>query len=366
MELLLKDFKPERELKTPVNIPRKPRFPVIDAHNHLFAEMPPEKMIEIMDACGVEAFINVSANVTFPYNGKEFSIEHKGFDYYLERYMKPFPGRFYGFTMSDFACAEDELIKDDHFAERAIAHLEEDIAKGALGLKVTKELGLKFKDASGEYVPVDDQRLYPVWRKAGELGCPVLIHVSDPVAFFHPADAANEHYLTLQEFAGWSYHKARFTKAELLAQRDRMIAAHPDTVFICPHVANHAEDLASVAEFMDTHPNVMIDFSARIDELGRQPYSAREFFIKYHERIIFGTDMILSPSMYRCYFRFLETHDESFDYPDYLGRWGHSRWGIYGLCLPDYVLEAIYNKNILRLLPKLRATGSNGMRSQKI
>lgn len=355
MNLLLKDYKPKRMLKTPENIPLKPRFPVIDAHNHLFAEMPPEKMIAIMDECGVKSFNNVSANVTLPYNGKEFSIEYKGFDYYRDKYMERYPGRFHGFTMSDFACAENGvLIKDDDFADKAVMHFEEDLKKGALGLKITKELGLLFKDYKGEYIPVDDKRLYPVWEKAGELGRPVLIHVSDPVAFFLPSDETNEHYLTLQEFAGWSFYGAYFSKEELLAQRDRMIADHPDTVFICPHVANLAENLNSVAKFMDENPNVIIDFSARIDELGRQPYAAREFLIKYSKRVIFGTDMIISPEMYRCYFRFLETKDECFDYPDYIGRWGHSRWGIYGLYLPDDVLEDIYYKNICSLIPELK------------
>ncbi|MDD5728492.1 MAG: amidohydrolase family protein, partial [Victivallales bacterium] len=317
-------------------------------------EMPPEKMIGIMDECGIKSFNNVSANVTLPYNGKEFSIEYMGFDYYRTNYMNRYPGRFYGFTMSDFACAENGvLIKDDDFADKAIAHLEEDLKKGAQGLKITKELGLLFRDYKNEYIPVDDKRLYPVWKKAGELGRPVLIHVSDPVAFFLPCDATNEHYLTLQEFAGWSFYGAHFSKEELLAQRNRMIADHPDTIFICPHVANFAEDLSSVAKFMDENPNVIIDFSARIDELGRQPYVAREFLIKYSKRIIFGTDMIISPEMYRCYFRFLETKDECFEYPDYIGRWGHSRWGIYGLYLPDEVLENIYYKNICALLPEL-------------
>jgi predicted TIM-barrel fold metal-dependent hydrolase len=105
---------------------------------------------------------------------------------------------------------------------------------------------------------------------------------------------------------------------------------------------------------MDENPNVIIDFSARIDELGRQPYAAREFLIKYSKRVIFGTDMIVSPEMYRCYFRFLETKDECFDYPDYIGRWGHSRWGIYGLYLPDDVLENIYYKNICALIPEMK------------
>ena len=104
-----------------------------------------------------------------------------------------------------------------------------------------------------------------------------------------------------------------------------MIAAHPKTTFILPHVANNPEDLDSVAALLADFPNVRIDFSARIDEFGRQPYTARDFFIAWQDRILFGVDMPVRPDIYRCYFRFLETRDEYFDYPDYIGFWGRSR-----------------------------------------
>ena len=111
------------------------------------------------------------------------------------------------------------------------------------------------------------------------MGVPVLIHVSDPIAFFLPIDEHNEHYLTLQEFPAWSFHGSHFGKWELLEQRNRMIRRHPQTTFLLPHVANLPEDLAAGEPLLDAHPNVFIDFSARIDELGRQPYTARDFFV---------------------------------------------------------------------------------------
>ena len=132
---------------------------------------------------------------------------------------------------------------------------------------------------------------------------------------------------------------------------------HQETVFILPHVANHAENLGYVARLLDDNENVFIDFSARLDELGRQPYSSREFFMKYQDRIIFGTDMPAntdsSADMYRCYFRFLETYDESFYSPDYDGTFNRARWPICGIGLPGEVLEKIYYKNILKLIPSL-------------
>jgi predicted TIM-barrel fold metal-dependent hydrolase len=183
----------------------------------------------------------------------------------------------------------------------------------------------------------------------------VLIHVSDPAAFFLPIDAHNEHYLTLREFPAWSFHGSHFSKEELLRQRNRMIADHPQTMFILPHVANYPEDLASVGQLLDAHPNVVIDFSARIDELGRQPYTAHDFFIRYQDRILFGLDMPISPEAYRCCFRFLETRDEHFDYPDYIGRFGvYTRWKLCALDLPDEVLKKVYCENAGRVIPGVR------------
>jgi len=353
-DLLLRDFKPKPMLKRPDNTPQKAKFPAIDVHNHLFGQMPAEEMVKIMDDVGLRVFVNLSGNVTVPFDEKGYTLKRVEFGWFAENYIKKFPDRFAAFTMSDFAQWGDfTLIKDSRFTELAIQHFEEDVAKGALGLKITKELGLQFKDADGRVIPVDDERLFPLWRRAGELGKPVLIHVSDPQAFFLPVDETNEHYPTLQEFPGWSFVGSFYSKWELLEQRNRMIAAHPNTTFILPHVANNPEDLDSVAELLDRFPNVYIDFSARIDELGRQPYTARDFFIKYQDRIMFGTDMPISPDIYRAYYRFLETRDEYFEYPDYIGRWGYSRWRIYGLYLPDEVLRKVYHANAERVIPGL-------------
>jgi len=353
-EPLLKGFRPEPMLKRPSHVPERAKYPVIDAHNHLFGDAAPEDLLRVMDEVGVRAFVNVTGNATLPYSNNCYTIRRREFGVFADAYVRAHPGRFAAFTMSDFAQWGDPvLMKDAAFVDGAIQRLEGDVTQGACGLKVTKELGLFFRDSSGAMIPVDDERLSPIWTRAGELGIPVLIHVSDPVAFFLPIDERNEHYTTLKEFPGWSFHGSFFSKWDLLDQRDHLIAAHPRTTFILPHVANNPEDLAYVSRLLDDYPNVYIDFSARMDELGRQPYSARDFFVAYHDRILFGTDMPVSADIYRCYFRFLETSDEYFDYPDYIGRWGHSRWKIYGLHLPDEVLRKVYYENATRVIPGL-------------
>ena len=352
----LRDFKPRSLLRTPEHTPARARFPVIDAHNHLFGQAAPEVLLRAMDASGVATWLNVSGNVVLPLVNNTYTIARVPIDMFLDAYVKPFPGRFACFTMADFAQWGDfVLLKDESFASRCIRTFEEDVAKGACGLKVTKELGLQFTDAEGGMLRVDDERLYPIWQRAGELGLPVLMHVSDPVGFFLPADATNEHLPVLEEFPAWSFHGAHFSKEQLLQQRNRLVRDQPNTTFILPHVANNPEDLGSVARLLDENENVMIDISARLDELGRQPYSAHDFIVRYQDRVLFGTDMPVAPDILRCHFRFFETRDEYFETPDYIGRWGMSRWRVHGLGLPDQVLEKLYWRNAVRIVPGLQA-----------
>jgi predicted TIM-barrel fold metal-dependent hydrolase len=350
------DVRPRSLLKRHSHVPERARIPVIDAHNHLFADMPADRMVEIMDAVGVRTFVNVTGNCGMPFDDKGYTIKRRDIGIYICDWMEKYPGRFACFTMADFAQWDEfTLDLDAGFAERCTATLEKDVRAGAIGLKVTKELGLRFHAPDGSMIRVDDPRLYPVWKRAGELGLPVLIHTTDPVGFFLPTDdPSGEHYATLQKYPGWSFHGSHFSKRELLEQRTRMMADHPGTTFICPHVANNPEDLDWVSSLLDRLPNVCIDFSARMDELGRQPYSARDFFLRYQDRVLFGSDMPISLEMYRCYFRFLETKDEYFDYPGYMGEMDNvTRWKIYGLYLPESVLEKIYSGNALRVIPGL-------------
>src|SRR5437588_199694 len=196
---------------------------------------------------------------------------------------------------------------------------------------------------------LDGPRLARVFEKAAELGVPIMFHSADPDAFFHPVDEHNERYEELAAHPEWSFYPSHFGKEELLRQRDRVFARHPRTRFVAAHVAERPEKLAYVSELLERYPNVHVDIGARSAELGRQPYTARDFFLRHGDRILFGTDLIPDVRMYRLHFRFLETADEYFEYPSHASRQG--RWNIYGLFLPDEVLRRVYRENALRLLP---------------
>jgi predicted TIM-barrel fold metal-dependent hydrolase len=239
-------------------------------------------------------------------------------------------------------------IERADFIQLSMDRLERLVEHGACGIKFWKDLGLTVRDASGALLRIDDQRLAPLFDKAAELKIPVMFHTADPDAFFTPIDRLNERYEELAAHPDWSFYGSPIPKASLLEQRDRVFARHPKTTFVAAHLAESSENLSYVAKLLDSHPNLNVDISARTPELGRQPYTARKFMLKYADRILFGTDLIPEVEMYRLYYRFLETDDEYFEYPSHASRQG--RWNIYGIFLPDDVLRKVYRENALKLL----------------
>ena len=266
----------------------------------------------------------------------------------IDDMVKPYPGRFIVFTQIDWC-----KIDDPNFSQEMVAQLDDAVGRGARGLKVLKDLGLGVRDKTGKLITVDDPRLDPIWEECGRLGIPVSIHVSDPEAFFHPVDNTNERYEELIEHPDWSFYGPQFpTEGAILAARDRMFARHPHTTFVSLARGQLAgESRLCVRDLLDTHPNVMVEFGAREAELGRQPRRAREFFLKYQDRIMFGTDNGMDEEMYRNHFRWLETADEYFDYWGYPGQ---GRWKIYGMELPDPVLEKVYHRNAERIFQQYK------------
>ena len=343
--LLLRDFHPVSMLHAPAHNVDKAKYYVIDVHNHvndaqgIDEHMPPERVIQIMDNTNVKTVVIL----TGMWGDK---LQHV-----VDEMVKPHPGRFIVFSQIDFS-----KIDDPNFSQEMVTQLDDSVRRGSRGLKQLKDLGLVDRDKSGKLIAIDDPRLDPIWEEAGRLGIPVSIHTSDPEAFFHPVDNTNERYEELTGHPDWSFYGPQFpSKEELLAQRDRMFAKHPHTNFVALHVANWPENLDYVSNLLDKLPNVMIEFGAREAELGRQPKRAREFFIKYQDRIMFGTDNGMDEAMYRNHFRWLETSDEYFDY---WGAPGQGRWKISGMGLPDSVLEKIYHNNAERLFGKFRGTGA--------
>lgn len=350
-DLLLRDFAPRPALRVPVTAVERPRYPVVDAHAHLgptpfagsWPDRPVDELLGELDAAGVEMVVDLDG-----FWGDRLCAE-------IARYVEPHPDRFVVFAGIDY----EGFALDDGFGDREAERLRASAAAGARGLKVWKLLGLRARDARGRLVAVDDRRLDPLWTAAGELGLPVVIHVGDPLAFFEPLDRRNERYEELVAHPDWHFWPPRPPGSpdgpgfpsfdELMAGLRSVVSRHPATSFIGAHVGCAAEDLAWVGAMLDACPNYAVDLAARLGELGRQPYTSREFLLRHQDRVVFGSDGDPDRAEYRRWYRFLETRDEHFDYGgDPVPAQG--RWRIYGVDLPDEVLRKIYRDNARRLL----------------
>lgn len=332
-DLKLVDWQPVSQMVGKETKIIKAKYPVIDIHNHLGKLENTAKYLEEMDAAGVWKCVSLDAN-----SKDDYFKEHIRVSQSVSK------DRFLLFFRPDFS-----KIEEPNFGENEAKRLEDAVKLGCRGLKIAKSLGLGYKDNSGNLIKVDDPRIDPIWAKCGELGIPVEIHVSDPKAFFIPIDAYNERYDELGNNPEWSFYGDEWpSKEEILEARNRVIERHPNTIFIGAHFGNLPEDLSVVGMWLDKYPNFFVDINARISELGRQPYTARRFFIKYQNRILFGTDTACNADAYRLYFRFLETDDEYID-PSSAHKL-QGRWMIYGLYLPNEVLEKVYNKNAQTIL----------------
>ena len=353
--IALADYRPRTALRVPSHEVLRPRFPVIDAHNHLGTDFGGDwsarsaaELLATLDEAGVEALVDLDGGF-----GDALSRE-------VDRWQARAPERLIVFAGLGY----DSWADDPDFGETEARRLRDSADRGARGLKVWKLLGLRARDPSGRLVAVDDERLDPLWSTAAELGLPVIIHIADPIAFFEPLDGANERYEELTENPDWHFWPTRPPGRpdmpgfppfdELLTGFDRLAGRHPRTAFVGAHVGCAAEDLGLVSRMLDAHPNLSVDIAARLGELGRQPYTARSLFLRYSGRILFGTDAAADPAVYRLHYRFLETWDESFDYgTDEVP--GQGRWQIHGLGLPDDVLRAVYRDNARRVLRLDRA-----------
>lgn len=335
-DLKLRDWQPKSMMVTKETKVEKPKFPVVDVHNHLgggkLSAETVKRYLAEMDAAGVQTVVNLDG----------------GWDDRLKETLaaldEAHPGRFLTFALINF-----EGIDEPGWSAREAKRLEQGFIAGAKGLKFHKSFGLSYRHKDGSLVKIDDPKLDPIWETCAKASRPVVIHVADPAAFFTPLDNFNERWHELNEHSNWLFYGDKFPKRQdLLDALHRVIAKHTKTTFINTHFGNNVEDLASVADKLDRYPNMYVDIDARISELGRQPYTARKFFLKYQDRILFGTDTTPNREAFRIYYRFLETDDEYFDCSASHHLQGF--WRIYGIFLPDEVLDKIYRKNAERIL----------------
>jgi predicted TIM-barrel fold metal-dependent hydrolase len=334
---------------------------LIDLHQHIdCTEAHLARAVRIMNAVGVGIAVNLSGGSVTHEPGKPSELERN-----KQLADRLFPGRFIHCLSLDYG-GWDEA----DFSERAVKQVEEGHRLGAAGLKEYKRLGLYLRDGGGHLVKVDDPKLDPVWKRCGELGMPVFIHVADPKAFWLPYNQDNERWKELKDHPAWWFGDPKTYPPfdELLAALNRVIERHPETTFVCVHFANNAEDLDWVDRSLDRYPNMYADLAARIPELGRHdPVKVHRLFIKHKGRILFGTDfqvydrLILGSSgneppptdndarmFFAKHWRWLETNDRQFAHMTPI----QGDWKINAIGLPANALRRIYFDNARKLLAR--------------
>jgi len=352
--ITLPEFRPKSMLHVAEHPLARAKYPVIDVHTHLFGlgrKYAPDSVeahaelatvAKTMEECNLQTLLNLTG-------GNSQTIPA------IRKTMSQFGGKFLTAVEPTWSRASEP-----GYPQWQADELKKCKDQGAVAVKVLKTLGLYLRE-KGKLVAIDDPRFDPMWDAAGALDLPVLIHTGDPGAFFTPIDRFNERYEELQNHPDWSFYGRDFPQRSALHEaRNRVAAKHPKTRFVYLHVGNDAEDLSAVSGWLDRYSNVQVEIGARLGELGRQPHTSRKFFERYQDRILFGTDATwdagkeypqqdLKPAMYRCYFRFLETEDEYFDYaPSEVPPQG--RWRIYGIALPDAILKKVYHNNAAQML----------------
>lgn len=302
------------------------RFPAIDAHSHDY----------VQDAGGVAAWVKLQQQL-----GVEQTVILTGktgeeFRALVARYAGAYPGRF-------LMCAgiSADGIDTPGYGELLRERVRADARAGAVALGELTDKGMGLVHVGEQAYFIDDPRFDPLWDEAGKLHLPVFVHIAEPSPFYQPPDERND----LRRSLNWSlYDKGTPGFEDMQRRFQQVLRRHPHTIFVAVHAFNLANDLGRVGELLDRFPNVQVDFAARMWELARQPYSARRFFIKYSNRILFGTDNDPTLAMYIAHARQLETEDEWFWPPD--AEW----WRGYGMHLPAPVLRKVYRDNALRLL----------------
>ncbi|HUF70671.1 MAG TPA: amidohydrolase family protein [Longimicrobiales bacterium] len=336
------DYRPESTLVTPVHLVPRAKFPAIDFHGHPGGRLgSAESLAELGAALD-------SLNVRMIIAADNLSGERLQTAVATIRASAGMRDRvrvLAGINFRDVGPG---------WAEGAVAQLEADVAAGAVGVgEISKGLGLSIRKADGTRLRIDDPDLDPVWEACARLGIPVFIHTADPPEFFETLDLTNERWLELSLFPNRQYPGDEYPAFEqIMTERDNLFRRHPRTKFVAAHMGWHTNDLGRLGRMLDEMPNLYVEVGAVLYDLGRQPRTAHDFFVRYQDRILFGKDSF-QPQEYPYYWRVFETADEYFDYyRDY-----HAFWKLYGMSLPDSVLAKVYHQNALDLLPGMPTTG---------
>lgn len=341
-------------------------YRIIDVHVH--GALPTEQALaaqfKVMEATGVDAItVLLFDPAGWHYRGgwSEFNLRA------WLHLRRQFPERLIVFGTVDFGRA----AKEPAFFEQIILELQTAAEMGMQGVKIWKNLGMYHRDASGKLLGIDDPRLDPFWARCGELGLPVLIHSADPREYWYP-NTFNTFQYKVGDTAKYHGHPQVPAWEKIIRQRNHVLEKHPRTTFIGAHFGSLTSDFDQLAELLDKQPNFCVECGARLRFFYRyHPQAIRDFFSKYQDRILFGTDTFIVDDegtlrdegtlkkwterrarFYSDYLEYFET-DHFVSCP---GGFEDHWLRLKGIRLPPAVLEKFYHLNAERLIRGLEGS----------
>ncbi len=320
----------------------------IDTHAHVFVDMP--ELAVMMRRINLQS-VNIC---TYGTDMDELIRQEKRAETFFHAYG----------AQAYFASTFDLTQRNDpRYARRVTTWLDKSFEAGAVMTKIWKEVGMEILTPDGAFVLPDDAIFQPIYAHLAKRGKPLVAHLAEPIAAWLPLDPASVHYGYYSNNPEWHvYGREGFPSHEaLLASRDRILEQHPRLTMIGAHLGSMAHDTDVIAERLDRYPNFNVDVAARIGDLSRQPRAkVRDFFIRYQDRILYGTDYELDRTdggVYTEEERRKHTekaermHRNNYRYFAGEGTVRISGKDVPGLGLPRDVLEKFYHANAQRLIP---------------
>jgi predicted TIM-barrel fold metal-dependent hydrolase len=189
---------------------------------------------------------------------------------------------------------------DSTWVENTIAWLDQCIAEGAIAVKVWKNIGMEFRNKDSILIMIDDPKFAPIFKHLAEKGIPLVGHLGEPKNCWLPFEEMttknDSNYFASNPQYHMYLHPEFPSYEEQMAARDQMLDKNPQLVFVGCHLASLEWSVDELANWLDKYPNAAVDMAARMGQLFYQTRDNRDkvrnFFIKYQDRILYGTDII--------------------------------------------------------------------------
>jgi predicted TIM-barrel fold metal-dependent hydrolase len=266
-----------------------------------------------------------------------------------------------------------EGIWEKGWEKRVIAQLKEDFDNGAIGVKVWKHIGMELQTPDGKYVQLDHPIFAPIFDFIAREGKTLIAHMGEPIHAWMPTyttkDGVPKNYWATHPEYSFYDKPEKPSYSDIMAARDHVVENHPNLRFVGAHMASLEFDVAEIATRMEMYPNFAVELGGRARWLQWQARGkVRAFFIKYQDRIMYGTDLGVAPGMTdkerilrkarikerNTQFATYLATDDQIPFGDLLRDdkpVGEPEYYVSGLALPPSVLKKIYYDNALQWFP---------------